>query len=57
MGHFYNMGQIRLAPACSAPDSVRCQGWRARRTCRSWEKLSTPRLKFTGLSGVHQTVR
>jgi hypothetical protein len=32
-----NMGQIRLAPACGASDSVRCPGWRARRTCRSRE--------------------
>jgi hypothetical protein len=39
----------------SAPDSVWCPGWRARRTGRSREKLNTPWLKFIGLSSVHRT--
>jgi hypothetical protein len=40
-----------------APDSVRCSVWRALRTGRSQGKLKALRLYFTGLSGVHRTVR
>jgi hypothetical protein len=32
-------------------------GWRPRWTGRSREEARVPRLQFTGLSGVHQTIR
>jgi hypothetical protein len=57
------MGQVRLAPACGTPDCSVCPGQcLIPRLVRpmNWPlsgKLRAPWLKFTGLSGVHWTIR
>jgi hypothetical protein len=53
-----NMGQVRLAPACGAPDCLVCTGYcQVPRLAQPTNmplsgKLSAPRQKFTGLSGM-----
>jgi hypothetical protein len=55
--------QAKLAPVCGALDCLVCTRQCSvpmlapRQTGYSQEKMREPRLKFTGLSGVHRTIR
>jgi hypothetical protein len=51
------LSSAKPTPAFGAPDNVRCPGWPGDELVALGKKAKAPRLYFTGLSGMHQTVR